>query len=80
MKLTKETLKQIIKEELDAFLAEDTLEEGDTKSIFDSLVDEYIQRGMNPMQAYEAAASERPDLAQAQQRDHEYKMKASKNK
>ena len=27
MKLTKETLKQIIKEELDAFLAEDTLEE-----------------------------------------------------
>jgi len=27
MKLTKETLKQIIKEELDTFLAEDTLEE-----------------------------------------------------
>ena len=57
MKLTKETLKQIIKEELDAVLAEDTLEE------------EAVEEGMSQydkqfQDAYDRAKEEMPNATQ----------------
>ena len=57
MKLTKETLKQIIKEELDAILAEDTLEE------------EAVEEGMSQydkqfQDAYDRAKEEMPNATQ----------------
>ena len=57
MKLTKETLKQIIKEELDAVLAEDTLEEEAVEEAM-SQHDEKFQA------AYERAKKEMPNATQ----------------
>ena len=91
MKLTKETLKRIIAEELeeamkfkgdgrtmdqvrfDTNLAltppedleseEEAQPDSGQETIFDSIVQRNIEQGMNPEQAYYAAAAERPDLA-----------------
>jgi hypothetical protein len=99
MKLTKETLKRIIREELeetmkfkgdgrtmdqvrfDTNLALTPPEDLETEeepeagpeaiksgeTIFDSIVRRNVESGMNPEQAYYAAAAERPDLAYGRQ-------------
>ena len=95
MKLTKETLKRIIREELDEALKfnddgrsmdqvrfdtnlaltppEDIESEEEPQvdqsqgTIFGSIVQRNIEQGMNPEQAYYAAAAERPDLAYGRQ-------------
>jgi hypothetical protein len=95
MRLTNETLKRIIREELDEALkfnddgrsmdqvrfdtnlalttpedleSEEEPEAGPEaikpgETIFDSIVRRNVESGMNPEQAYYAAAAERPDLA-----------------
>ena len=98
MKLTKETLKRIIREELEEAMkfkgdgrtmdqvrfdtnlaltppedieSEEPEEEPEAikpgETIFDSIVRRNVESGMNPEQAYYAAAAERPDLAYGRQ-------------
>lgn len=77
MKLTKETLKQIIKEELDAVLAEDTLEEEVTEEKND---DDAISDPTHPYYDYtrDPLNNEKPYQKRIDARHKE--MQAKKNK
>jgi hypothetical protein len=80
MKLTKESLKQIIKEELDAMLAEDTIEEGDQLEEVEQLEEaEEIEEAMANrdqafMKAYQRAKEEMPNATPEQIASRAYNL------